>query len=296
MLRPVINKDSFPFSSMRKEIIEIDGSTLEVTSMGSGTPVFCIHGLIMHDAFIAPLSRFCPNIFKSYKFYSVSRLGYGLSSDCPDGYDLAKAVDLYFKAMDNLNLSNPHLLAYSFGGNIALQMLIDQPTRFASAVFSEAYWVDATSVAENIAAFVTAKELFSDTPLLAAMKYQELICGKSFHTYVDFTCNREDVNEHLPRAAATMFNYDMALLNGWAFPNFIETAQRATGPALNVLLALGTESDNYVPGFRHRHRLLENWFPHTRSMILSNASHAMHLSQPQVFGEQCQAFWDSQRA
>ena len=295
MLRPIINKDSFPFSSMRKETVEIDGSTLEVTSMGSGTPVFCIHGVNIHDAFIAPLSRFCPEIFKSYRFYSVSRLGYGLSSDCPDGYDLAKAVDLYFKAMDILSLSNPHLLAYSFGGNIAIQMLIDQPTRFASAVFSEAYWVDATSVAENIAAFVAAQELFAVSPLLASMKYQELICGKSFHTYVDFTCNREEVNEHLPRAAATMSN-EMELLNGWAFPNFIETAQKATGPALNVLLALGTDSDNYLPGFRHRHKLLENWFPNTRSMILPNTSHAMQLSSPKLFGDQCQIFWDSQRA
>ncbi len=295
MLRPIINKDSFPFSSMRKETVEIDGSTLEVTTMGSGTPVFCIHGLLVHDAFIAPLSRFCPDIFKSYKFYSVSRLGYGFSSDCPEGYDMAKAVDLYFKTMETLNLSNPHLLAFSFGGNIALQMLIDQPTRFASAVFSEAYWVDATSVAENIAAFVAAQELFAVSPLLAAMKYQELICGKSFHSYVDITCDREEVNEHLPRGAATMFNHDMALLDGWAFPNFIETAQKAKGPALNTLLAIGAESEYYVPGFRHRHRLLENWFPNTRAMVLPNTSHAMQLSSPKLFGDQCQTFWDNQR-
>ncbi len=292
MQRPRIKSSHFPFSTLQTEIVDVKGLSLEVTSMGTGTPVFCVHGLIMHDAFIAPLSRFCPDIFTSYKFYSVARLGYATSSDCPTEYDLNKAVAVYFAVMDTLGLVQPHLLAYSFGGNIALQMLIDGADRFASATLSEAYWVDGTSMAENIAAVVAAKALYETSPLLSAMTYQELICGKSFHTYVDFSCDRESVNTHLPRAAATMFDHDFNLLNGWSFPDFIETAPQGSGPDLPVLLALGSDSDTHVPGFRHRHRLLENWFPNHRSFILPQATHGMQISHPKLFGDQSMAFWD----
>lgn len=103
----------------------------QVHGRSAAEPVVLIHGNISSSAFFEPLMRLMPQRFRPL---AVDLRGFGGSD--PEPVDATRGVrdfsDDVLAAMDALDLARVHVLGWSLGGSVALQVALDAPDRIAS--------------------------------------------------------------------------------------------------------------------------------------------------------------------
>ena len=198
--------------------VKVSNAELRYAVLGKGEPVLCIHGTSIADSLITPL-RFFPPLFDDYKLISYYRAGYNGSTLTKSALSIEEGAAHSRQLLDHLGIDKAHIVAFSFGGVIGFQFLLDYPEQAHSAVLLEPYLPreEPAAVQANIDAFVRANELYQQGDKLgAAQLYMELVCGPSFLGAVEMT-NPLDVWRRVEECVDTTFNVDFAAINAWGF-------------------------------------------------------------------------------
>jgi pimeloyl-ACP methyl ester carboxylesterase len=97
----------------------------------AATPVVLVHGNLSSSVFFEPLMRLMPQRFRPL---AVDLRGFGGSD--PEPVDATRGVrdfsDDVLAAMDALEINRAHLVGWSLGGSVAMQMALDAPRRVTS--------------------------------------------------------------------------------------------------------------------------------------------------------------------
>jgi pimeloyl-ACP methyl ester carboxylesterase len=269
----------------------VSDAELRYAVLGEGEPVLFIHGTNIADSLITPL-RFFPPLFDEYKLISYYRAGYNGSTLTKNTLSIEEGAAHSRQLLDHLGISKAHIVAFSFGGVIAFQFLLDYPERAHSAVLLEPYLPreEPAAVQANIDAFVRANELFQrGEKLRAAQLYMELVCGPAFLGAVEMT-NPLDVWNRVEACVDTAFNVDFAAISAWSFRMSQADSMVVRKPAMPILAVMGMDSEAAMPGFRETQRFLMNWLPQAERCGIMNATHGMQSMNPRAVGEAIYTF------
>jgi pimeloyl-ACP methyl ester carboxylesterase len=269
----------------------VSDAELRYAVLGEGEPVLFIHGTNIADSLITPL-RFFPPLFDEYKLISYYRAGYNGSTLTKNTLSIEEGAAHSRQLLDHLGIGKAHIVAFSFGGVIAFQFLLDYPERAHSAVLLEPYLPreEPAAVQANIDAFVRANELFQrGEKLRAAQLYMELVCGPAFLGAVEMT-NPLDVWNRVEACVDTAFNVDFAAISAWSFRMSQADSMVVRKPAMPILAVMGMDSEAAMPGFRETQRFLMNWLPQAERCGIMNATHGMQSMNPRAVGEAIYTF------
>jgi Predicted hydrolases or acyltransferases (alpha/beta hydrolase superfamily) len=269
----------------------VSNAELRYTVLGEGEPVLCIHGTSIADSLITPL-RFHPPLFDDYRMISYYRAGYNGSTLEKDTLSIEEGAVHVRELLDHLGIERAHILAFSFGGVIAFQFLLDFPERAHSAILLEPYLPRESpeAIQANIDAFNRANELYQrGEKLRAGQLYMELVCGPSFLGAVDMT-NPLDVWERVEAAVDTTFTVDFPAITNWGFRPSQADRFADRKPKMPVLAVMGMDSEAAMPGFRETQRFLMDWLPQAERAAIMNATHGMQSMNPVAVAESVHAF------
>lgn len=136
------------------------GVALHFTTSGSGTPVVLLHGMFgnathwEHGGIVALL------IDANYRVIALDARGHGLSAkpDDPAAYGKEMALDV-IRLLDHLGIDKAHMVGYSMGGNILVQLMAMHQERCLSVVLGGAAGRRNWSAADQLRCDTEASEL-----------------------------------------------------------------------------------------------------------------------------------------
>ncbi|WP_044415116.1 alpha/beta fold hydrolase [Halarcobacter anaerophilus] len=158
--------------------------------IGSGEPVIFIHGSGPGVSAYANWRLCMPQIAEKFRVIAPDMVGFGYS-DRPEGitYSMEVWVQQIVDLMDSLNLEKVNLVGNSFGGALALSLVIKYPEKFNRVVlmgsvgvpFDITYGLDKVwgytpsfeNMKELLDIFAYSRELVTDD--LAKMRYEASI-------------------------------------------------------------------------------------------------------------------------
>lgn len=256
--------------------VTIDGVELAYRDQGSGEPVLLIHGGIVADAF-APVARE-PVLATRYRLVRYHRRGYGQSVRAEGSVGIPRQAADCLGLMRRLGIERAHIVGYSFGGAIALQL-----PRDASKVVHSLVLLEPTIPAALTDP--TTLEYFLGTIGAAAERYGAGDQAGAIDTFARGSFGpdyRASLEQAVPGGFAlavtdadAFFQADAPAIQHWSFN--AEDAGRITPPVLSLY-----HNDPLWAGFRHTHELLRTWFPRLETVILPGSSHLLQMSRPRA--------------
>lgn len=113
-------------------VCRLNGARLYFQSAGSGEPLLLLHGL---GSSSQDWEYQVPEFSRRFRVIAPDFRGFGGSSrQGPYGVEVL-AADMW-KLLDHLKVDRFHLLGYSMGGAVALQMALDRPGRIGGLVLA----------------------------------------------------------------------------------------------------------------------------------------------------------------
>lgn len=258
--------------------VSVDGVDLAVTEQGAGVPVVFVHGGLIAESF-APV---CAAVGDGYRLIRYHRRGYAGSAGRPGPVSIARDAADCVGLLDALGIPLAHIVGWSHGGAVALQVASSRPDRVATvAVLEPALFQvpSAAALGEAIA------------PLFARHASGDSVgAAGDFHTMVWGPGWRELLERRIPggvqqleKDAALLFDSDLPALQAWSFgPG---EAAAVTHP---VLLLAGTDALPIVEDVRERVRML---LPQTEETLVDGANHSFAVTRPEEVAAALEAFW-----
>jgi pimeloyl-ACP methyl ester carboxylesterase len=123
--------DAATMSSWRQDFLHIDGLSVRYQMGGHGPSVLLLHGWGGRVESFTPVYN---DLVRSYTVYAIDFPGFGDSSlpDVPWGS--ADYARLTLAVLDRLELTKPHVIAHSFGGQVILNLAAAHPERLGKLV------------------------------------------------------------------------------------------------------------------------------------------------------------------
>lgn len=113
------------YQTAESRFVEVDGVQVHVRIMGTGEPVFLLHGSF---ASLHTWDRWQQEMSPYYQTISLDFPGHGLTGpDSLKRYSIADYSQLVHALAQKLNLTQFHVAGNSMGGAVALQMASDRP-------------------------------------------------------------------------------------------------------------------------------------------------------------------------
>jgi pimeloyl-ACP methyl ester carboxylesterase len=255
----------------------VDGVELEYELKGSGEPVLLIPPGPIAGAFLPFLSE--PALVDRYRLIRYHRRGQAGSTPAAGPVSFADHASDAASLLDHLGVRRAHVAGHSFGGNIALQLALDQPEVVQTLALLEP-WTFAVPSAE---AFLKQAE-----PVLQAYgagDREGAMSGfLSAVSGLDWETCRAVIDERIPGGAERAlveadfsFGSDLPALNAWKFGP--EQAASISQPVLSVV---GAESGRL---FVEIGELLRSWFPQTDELTVEGAGHLLQIQRPERAAE-----------
>jgi len=243
---------------------------IEYETRGEGECVLCIHGAIIADAFVPLMSE---PALANYQMIYYHRRGYGNSDPPAADPTVNEQADDARNLVVHLGVARAHVVAYSGGGPIAIQLALNDPELVQSLVLLE----PALQNAEWAAAF---HELI--TPLIEMHRAGE--SAKAVHAWMKSDGNdswRRDIEQHIPGAgdqatadAAGTFEYDLEALRHWDFE--VVGASRISQPVLDIVGSRNEARRQPISD------MLDGAIPQVERVTIPDADHSLHMTQPDV--------------
>ena len=102
----------------KKETLEVAGTSVELTTGGSGKPLLILHDEIGHHSWL----KFHETLAQNYTIYIPSHPGYGESPALSWIMNMRDMAGWYNHAIDELGWKDLNVLAFSMGGWLAAEM------------------------------------------------------------------------------------------------------------------------------------------------------------------------------
>lgn len=260
----------------------IDGITLEYEVAGTGEPVVLIHGGFIADAFRPLLTE--PSLAGGYHLIAYHRRGYVGSSRPTGVLSIAEQSADGRALLRHLGIGRAHVVGHSFGGVVALQLVLDAPELVGTLALLEPALAVGASGPGYRQSLANDSQRYREVG--AAIVVDEALRAR-------WPGYRAPLERVLPGAfdqavadAPTSFESELPGLQDWSFGE--EQARRITQPVLSVL---GGESDALWPRFGETHRALCAWLPHAAAFILPGATHFLQMEQPRAMAEALAGFF-----
>ena len=118
-----------------------DGVAIRYVVRGTGPAVLLVHGFSVNAALNWVAPGVVDSLATSYTVIAPDLRGHGSSDKPHDASAYGKPfVDDLVRLLDHLQLTRVHVVGYSMGGIIALNLLVRHPERVMSAVIGGAGW------------------------------------------------------------------------------------------------------------------------------------------------------------
>jgi pimeloyl-ACP methyl ester carboxylesterase len=265
------NPDGIIWDEMQRA--EINGVELAIYDHGTGEPVVFIHGA-SGDEVAAVLRE--PALADRYRLIHFHRRGYGIS-ERPESFVTTEQDASDAKAvMEYLGIERAHFVGQSGGGIVLLQVLRDFPDAVHSAALLEPALMSFFETTESSQtlweAFATATSLHeAGDDAGAAETFLSEVCGENFREIFDqtmpegwFERSVAEINWYLSHSEPAGYS--------WSFS--AEDAKQFSLPVLNMA------GENTKPYFMDAYNELSMWFPQAENVVLPDANHCIHHSNP----------------
>ncbi len=268
------------------ERARIDGAELEYEVSGWGEPVVFIHGAFIADTFRPLLVE--PSLAERYRLILYHRRGYVGSSRVYGPISVAEQAADCRALLCHLGVQRAHVVGHSYGGAVALQLVLDIPDVAHSLALLEPALLVGTSA-----------QGYRESLAQSTARYREVGAEVVVDAFLEARSPgyRPLLDRALPGAlaqavtdAVTTFEGELPGLLDWRFDE--AEAQRVSQPTLCVL---GGESAALWSRFGETHRLLLGWLPHGEGFVLPGATHFLQLENPRGMAEVLAAFWARHR-
>ena len=113
------------------QFLDLEAARIRYRTAGSGHQLLLLHewGSSMES-----MSGIFDALASTYAVVAMDFPGHGQSGAPPDALALKDFSDCVLSVMDHLGLTDPHILAHSFGGSVAVQLAHDHPERVSKLV------------------------------------------------------------------------------------------------------------------------------------------------------------------
>jgi pimeloyl-ACP methyl ester carboxylesterase len=267
------------------QLADVGGAELEFEDHGTGAPIVFIHGSLFGDA-LAPLSAE-PNLRDRFRRVLYHRRGYARSTHSNRPLSMAEQAEDCRLLMLQRGVARAHVVGYSYGGAIALQLALDAPDVVESLAVLEPPLLNVPSAASFFRSMGPAIQSFQSGESSAAVDaFSRLVFGKEYRRWLDGV---------LPGAfgqavvdADTLFRQEWPALREWLFGPM--EGRSISQPTLAVL---GEYSPEIAPIFAEGHQLLLEWLPQIESFVLPCAGHGMAMQNPRGLARRLATFFES---
>jgi pimeloyl-ACP methyl ester carboxylesterase len=266
----------------------VDGLELEYELRGSGEPVVLIHwGLCA--AWAEPLMDE-PALADRYRLLRYHRAGFAGSAGIQGPISMAEHAAHCARLLRHLGIERAHVAGHSSSAVIALQLALDFPDAVQTlALMEPARPVPQTEEQAEFARDFVAPALQrygAGDKAGAVDTFARGVAGSDYRTPLER--GLPGVYEQALVDADAFFAQELPALREWSFTR--QDASRIPHPVLAVL------GENTVPTFPDRLELLSSWLPNVEPFELPNASHLLHLENPQGMAEGLASFYARHRA
>jgi pimeloyl-ACP methyl ester carboxylesterase len=246
----------------------------EVGGADAGEPVLLIHAGVLADWFAPLMSQ--PALAERYQLIRYHRIGYAGSSRPSRPVSIQEQA-VHARMLLEQGIQRAHIVGHSSSADIALQLALDAPEIVASLTLMEPARPDPPMAAQSSPQRLgPAFELFRSGDRAGAVDaFMQAATGHGYRPVVDAAL--PDAIAQAELDADTFFGVELPSLGSWSFTP--EDGRRITQP---VLLIRGANSG---PVFLERHELLSDWLPNVEPIVLPDASHLLHLENPEAFTE-----------
>ena len=266
----------------------IDGIELEYEIRGAGEPVVLVHWGVCAtwaDPFLDASA-----LSERYRLLNYHRAGFGRSGRVDGPISLADHAEHCRRLMHHVGIERAHVVGHSSSTSIALQLALDAPEAVKTLTLMDAarpapQTETQAAFARSIAQPAIQRYRNGDTPA-AVDTFLRGVFGPGYRPALD---------QGLPGAfeqaiadADAFFEQELPALYQWSFDE--QDARRVPQP---VLLVLGERS---APTFGERRELLLSWLPNAEPFDLPDASHLLHVENPDGMAEALAGFVARQEA
>lgn len=240
--------------------IDVGGSTLHVRDEGAGEPVLVLHGFAGSARVMAPLTEV---LAEHHRVIAPDLVGHG-RSDAPttaSAYAWPAVTRGLVRLLDALDVPHAHVLGFSLGGRIALQLAArhEERVRAVVTIGSRCTWQDDAERAARRA---------SDAALAARIDTAGFVA-----TFRDHGADEDQLAIAVPLAGA----HGLALtLRGLGAADQPEVGAALARSALPLLLVAGSEDRGPLAA---AHALAAD-LPCARVAEIAGAGHRAHLARP----------------
>ncbi len=269
----------------------VNGVELEYQVVGSGEPVLLIHGALLADCLIAPF-QLHPIIMEKYSLISYHRCGYGGSAWPEGSISIEQQAEQCRLLLQQIGIDKAHIVGYSYGGLIALQLALSNPEVVHSLVLMEPFLprTDSKALEYGQQALESFLRLYEAGEKAGALKnFLVAMAGPDILAASDMTLPLNAWEEG--EAAVDAFcKLDLPAFQTWGFST--QNPEKYNKPTMPVLSAMGIFSEAICPGFREGNAFLMSWLPQAERLGI-RATHGLQIMNPRDVVEGLMSFFGS---
>ena len=253
---------------------------LESEVRGTGEAILLIHGAYIEDALLSLSNE--PALGK-YRVIRYHRRGYGNSARHALPLSIAGEAQDALGLLQSLGIERAHVVGYSSGGLIALELALSAPQVVSSLILIEPPFNVEVGGSFPMADFLgAALALYNGGDKAGATNF---FLGEVFGPAW---------REELPRMVAggleqvetntdLFFRSEMHAVLAYTFP---PTKARIPQPVLLILSSEESSQAAYI-------QALMTWLPQTQQFVVADANHNLPMKQPRSIAERLAAFLSS---
>jgi pimeloyl-ACP methyl ester carboxylesterase len=252
--------------------VPINDIELEYEIRGDGPPMLFIHGANLAGG-LSALSRH-EVLSEQVQAIRYHRRGMAGSTRGSGPINVERQAGDALGLLDALGIERAHVLGYSYGGTVALEVAARAPERMLSLSLLEPIVVAVPSAAAFMAGMAPVNELYAAGDVASAVTGSfAALGGPSWRALVEAAAGPGSVEQAIADAAI-FFEAEGPSLGAWSLD-----ARRAAQVNCPVLSVGGTNSG---PFFAEGRSQLHRWFRQCVDADIPNATHFLHLQNPDL--------------
>lgn len=239
------------------------GLELEVLTLGAGEPLLYLHGGLGPDV---PNTDHLKALAQHYKVIAPRHPGFGHLDRPVQFREISDLAYLYLNLIEDLGIANGTLMGASFGGWLALEMMVRKPDAIAKLVLSAPLGIKVRDREERD---------ISDFFAMTEAEFQVI-------AYADPSRAKRDINALNDADLAAYFRAQESLA-AYSWEPYMHNPQlklwldRVKMPTLLV----SGEQDRFV--FEGYHAAFAEMLPTAKHHRIADAGHFPHVEQPEAF-------------
>jgi pimeloyl-ACP methyl ester carboxylesterase len=252
---------------------EADGRWVEYEETGSGEPVLLVHGTLIGDS-LAPLMGE-PSLAGHYRLIRYRRRGF-YGNVIPQGAGWLDVADHAADAamlLEHLGVEQVHVVGYDLGGNVALQLALDNPRLVHSLALLEPILMGVPSWDSALGEVAPAIDLFLAGDRAGAVE--------AFLTIGSGAEGTQILERHMPGAlaqaaadSACFFEGEMFAIGEWQLSD--DVGFDISQPVLSVL------SEHPIGFFAEGRTFLHDRLPQTEDLDVFNSTHLLPVENAEM--------------